>query len=296
MKTIVSADYACDLSPEIYSHYDIPTVPYNIELEGKNYHDNMDINLQTIYKIYKERKAFPKTAGVNIGEYLEHWKGIVDDHGEDVAIVHFCLGPRISCAYQNCCTAAGMWEEEGQEAKVFPINTKTLSSAAGLAVLDACRMNEAGKSVEEIIRYYEEHPEKYRASFVLDNLQMMYAGGRVSTLKLISTSAMSIRPSISVQNHLDGLMDVDKKYRGKLEKVIRQYTEDTLAKYEGKIDYSEAMITMTTSVLPFDERDIVREVLDKKAQFKKVYYTDSSCTSGSHAGPGCLGLLFRIFD
>ena len=296
MKTIISADYACDLPPEIYAQYDIPTVPYNIELEGKNYHDNVDIDLPTIYKIYKERKSFPKTAGVNIGEYLELWKGLEKEHGEDIAIVHFCLGPKISCAYQNCCTAARMWEEEGHKAKVFPINTKTLSSATGLAVLDACRMNEEGKSVDEIVKYYDEHPNKYRASFVLDSLEMMHAGGRVSTLKLIATSALSIRPSIKVQNELDGLMDVDKKYRGKLEKVIRQYAEDTLAKYEGKIDYSEAMITMTTNVLPYDERDIVKEVLDEKAEFKNVYYTDSGCTSGSHAGPGCLGLLFRIFD
>lgn len=70
---------------------------------------------------------------------------------------------------------------------------------------------------------------KVHASFILDTLKFMHAGGRCSGVTAFSANMLNIKPCIMVDNSSGG-MDVGKKYRGNLKKVLVKYVEDTLEK------------------------------------------------------------------
>ena len=140
-KIILSADSTCDMGDELKARYDVNYYPFHIILEDKDYQDNVDITVKEIFAAYYDRKALPRTAAINIGEYVDYFKGWVND-GYDV--IHLNLGGAISSAHKNCVLAARELMESGAPGRVYPIDSFNLSTAIALQVIDAGDMIAAG--------------------------------------------------------------------------------------------------------------------------------------------------------
>ena len=278
---IISADRTCDLPQEKVEQYGIPMMPYHINLEDKEYIDSVDITPDDLYKAYWERKALPKTSAISVGEYLDYFKPMVD---EGNTVVHLTLGSALSSSYNNCRMAA-----EEFEGKVFVIDACNLSTGIGLLVLKACELREAGKDAAEIAQIIRDTIPKSHASFVLDTLEFMAAGGRCSAVLAFGANLLKLKPSIKVHNDENGAMKVDKKYRGELGKVLVSYVKDQMALYPD-IDTSRIFITHSG----IDEKmvEIVREELKKHHDFGEILVSRASCTISCHCGPATLGVLF----
>ena len=76
-KIILSADSTCDLDQELKERYHVHYFPLHIILDGKDYKDGIDITPEEIYQKYYDEKILPKTAAVNVAEYIEHFKPLV---------------------------------------------------------------------------------------------------------------------------------------------------------------------------------------------------------------------------
>ena len=279
MKIILSADSTCDLTEELRNQYQVNTMPYHIHLEGKDYIDNVDITPEVLYQAYWDRKALPKTAAVNTYEYVEYFKKWT---AQGLAVIHFCLGSALTSSYQNAKLAAEELEN------VYVIDSCNLSSATGLQVLDCRSMIEAGKEPEEIYRYFSENQQKYHGSFIVDTLEFLKAGGRCSTAAAFGANILNIKPSIEVDNTCGG-MEVRKKYRGKLERVLEKYVKDKLAQYS---DIETDKIFITHSGIEEACIETVRKTINEILHFDSIYVTKASCTISCHCGPGTLGILF----
>src|SRR5699024_1582424 len=190
-KIILSAYSTCDLNTEIINYYDVNQHPYTILIGEDSYKDNIDIRPQDIYKIYEERKVLPKTSAINIAEYYSYFKPWVDEGYE---IIHINLGSSLTSAYNNCQLAAN--ELEG----VYPIDSHNLSVGSGILVLKAGQMIEEGFSAKEISKSLKAHRQNIHASFVLDTLDFLYAGGRCSKIASLSSTLLKIKPEINVDN------------------------------------------------------------------------------------------------
>ena len=88
-KIILSADSTCDLDQELKERYHVHYFPLHIILDGKDYKDGIDITPEEIYQKYYDEKILPKTAAVNVAEYIEHFKPWVDEGYE---VIHINLG------------------------------------------------------------------------------------------------------------------------------------------------------------------------------------------------------------
>ena len=106
---------------------------------------------------------------------------------------------------------------------------------------------------------------------------------------MLGANALALRPSIEVQNNNGGAMVVGKKYRGKYDKVLLQYMEDTVGKYDN-IDTDRVFITHAGTSK--ENVDAVYDALKAKNIFKEILITRASCTISSHCGPNTLGVLF----
>lgn len=278
-KILMSADSTCDLSPQLKGRYNVHYYPFHIILEGVDYQDNVDIVPDTIFKAYRERGVLPQTSAINELEYVNYFKPFVDDGYE---IIHINLGAAISSAHQHCVSAA---RDVGH---VYPVDSRSLSTGLGLLIIVAGDMIEKGASAAEIASTLRTLTANVHASFILDTLDFMHAGGRCSTVTALLASAINMKPCIEVSN-ADGSMAVGKKYRGKLEKVLKRYTKDKLGQY--KDIRTDHLFITHTSIDP-SLVDVVRETALSILPFENVHDTDASCTIGSHCGPGTLGILF----
>ena len=280
-KVILSADSTCDLGEELKARYDVQYYPFHVILEGKDYQDNVDIHIEDIFQAYYDRKALPRTAAINVEEYVEYFRPWVDQ-GFDV--LHFCLGGALSSAQRNCVLAA---RELGGH--VFPIDSCNLSTGISLQIIEAGERIRAGMPAAEIAQAMKEIIPHCHASFILDTLEFMRAGGRCSTIVAVGANLLALKPCIEVDNS-DGSMHVGKKYRGNLKKVLPQYVRDKLTQYD-RIKRDHLFITYSSIDPSYVE--LVRQAVLDVMDFKEIHVTTASCTIASHCGPNTLGILFE---
>lgn len=280
-KVVITADITCDLNWDLEQRYGVTCLPLHIVIGGKSYEDWVNITPEELYQVFYDTKELPHTTAVSVGEYEDFFRPFVDE-GNDV--VHISLGSKLSVTHQSSVLAAQEFD-----GRVFSVDSNNLSTGSGLLVIKACEMRDQGMSAAEIAKTLEGMTTKSHASFVLDRLDFMHAGGRCSTVAMLGANMLSLKPSIEVQNDNGGAMVVGKKYRGKYDKVLLQYMEDTLAKYDN-IDTDRAFVTHAGA----DEKYVkaVEEALKAKGIFKEVFVTRASCTISSHCGPNTLGVLF----
>ena len=275
---IISADSTCDLSSEQREHYQVRSFPFHIEFRGRDHLDNIDITPQVLFDGFYEDKSLPQTGACSPEAYRQHFAELTADGSK---VVHFNLGSALSSAYENASAAAA--DMEG----VYVIDGKSLSTGIGLQVLAACRMRDAGMSAADIAREASELHNRSHASFVLDTMEFLAAGGRCPTLVAYLGGKLSCRPGILVDNQ-SGAMKVGKLYRGKQAKVLERYVNDTLARYP---DIVKDEIFITHSGVSDEVAAAVRKLLEERG-FRTIYTTTASCTISSHCGPGTLGILF----
>lgn len=277
---ILSADSTCDLGEELKVKYDVQYYPYHIILDGKQYQDNVDITPDDLYQAYWSKKLLPKTSAINVSEYYEYFKQFTDQ-GQDV--IHFCLGSALSSAYQNCVLAAS--ELHG----VYVIDSCSLSTGISLQVIDAAIMIQKGFEAYRIFEELKDANKHYHASFILDKLEFLHAGGRCSTVAALGANLLNLKPCIEVNNET-GAMQVGKKYRGNLEKVLPHYVKDKLKQYP---DIIKDHIFITHSGIDQSYIDLVHKTIIDHMHFEHIYVTRASCTISCHCGPNTLGILFK---
>ncbi len=278
-RVILSADSTCDLGDALKERYGVHYYPFHIILGERQYQDGVDITPDELYEAYRKEKILPKTAAIGAGEYAEYFRKWTEK-GYDV--VHLNLGSALSAAYQNCCIAA---RELGH---VYPINSCNLSTGIGLLVIEAAERIAAGLSAEQVQAEVSALTGKCHASFVLNTLEFLHAGGRCSALAAMGANLLRLKPCIEVDNTC-GRMGVGKKYRGTLDKALEQYISDKLS---GRNDLKLDRVFITHSGTSNERIDAVCKQVCALAPFKEVLVTRAGCTISSHCGPDTLGVLF----
>lgn len=284
-KIILSADSTCDLGEELGARYEINYFPLHIVLDGKQYKDGIEISPEEIYDAWRQKKLLPRTAAVNPGEYLEYFKKWTD---RGYQVIHVNIGSGISSSYQNACVAAA-----DLPGMVFPIDSQNLSTGIGLLVIEAAERIARGMEAAEIQSEVNGLVKNSQASFVIDTLEFMRAGGRCSTVEYLGANLLKIKPCIAVNNRDGGRMSLIKKYRGPLKKVLEQYTNELFDTYTN-IKKDRAFVTH--SGIDNEYIDMVKELVSARGGFEEIHVTRASGVISSHCGPNTLGVLFLTRD
>jgi DegV family protein with EDD domain len=278
-KVILSADTTCDLGDVLKERYNVNYYPLHIILGDKQYQDGVDISADDIYDTYRKEHILPKTAAPNIEEYIRYFKKWTDEGYE---VIHLNIGSALSSTYQNCCLAA-------QELKnVYPIDSYNLSTGIGLLVIEAAERIAKGMCASEIQKEINDLRTKSHASFIVDTLTFLHAGGRCSALAALGANMLNIKPCIEVDN-TNGKMSLGKKYRGSLDRVLSHYTIDKL---KDRSDLKLDRVFITHSGISAERINLVRKTIKEVADFKEILVSRAGSSISSHCGPNTLGVLF----
>lgn len=279
MNVKVTADSTCDLSPALLARYDITLAPLTVIKDGTSYTDGLTITPQEIFSHVAAGGSLCSTAAVSVGEYQALFSRFA---GSCDGLVHITIGSGFSACYQNACLAAAGFPN------VRVVDSRNLSTGQGHVVLEACRLRNQAASLDELCQELEQLTGKVEASFLLNRLDYMVKGGRCSTVAALGANLLKLKPCIEVHPEKNGAMEVGKKYRGDLHKVLVQYTKDVLNRDDLQLD----RVFITHSGIPQEYVDLVRDTIIQCADFREIYATRASCTISCHCGPNTLGVLF----
>lgn len=278
MKPIkITCDSTCDLTKELYDHYNIDVIPLCVTMGDTLYRDGIDITAQQIFDFVSQADQLPKTSAISVGEYEAFFRKHIN---AGYQVVHINLSGELSSSHQNACIAAEMLGD------VFVVDSRSLSSGSGHLAILAAEMAESGLSAKEVAAALNKMKTQLDVSFILHTLEYLHKGGRCSSIAMLGANIMKLRPEIQVN---DGKMHVGKKYRGSQEKAILDYVRGRLA---NRTDIQYDRIFITHSGVSPEIVAKVTELIRQLQPFNQIIETTAGCTISSHCGPGCLGVLF----
>lgn len=273
----ITADSSCDLTQEQIAKHHIAVVPLSVAIGGKNLLDGAELQPDEIYAHVAKGGDLPATSAINPVRYAEVFSQYAKDYD---AVIHLNIGSGFSSCYQNACIAAADFDN------VYAVDSCSLSTGQGILVLEAAAMAEAGMDAKAIVEKLAELTKKVRISFVLEQLEYMKKGGRCSAVAVLGANMLKLKPCIAVQ---DGKMGVVKKYRGSMEKCLRDYVADQLKDNDRTVG---ARLLITHSGVDAALVELVRGEIAKYVEFEEITENRAGCTVSSHCGPGTLGIIF----
>lgn len=274
----ITSDSTCDLG-HLVKERDVVILPLQVNLGADSYFDGVDIKPEDIFAFVAETKQLPKTAAPSIGDYEEFFKKQLDGGYDEV--IHFNISAKSSGSHNMAKQAA-----ESFGGKVRVIDSKALSSGQGLLVMKACDLRDEGKSAAEIEEEILEVRTRVNTSFVPDSLDYLHKGGRVSGMVKVAAAAFKIHPLIYME---DGQLVPGKKYKGKMNVLIKQYVEDLKEKYPS---YDKTRCFVTHSSADQELVDAAKAKVAELFEFDEVIETVAGSIITSHCGRGTLGVLF----
>jgi len=276
----IVADSTCDLSNELVEKYNIQIAPLHILLGEKEYMDGVNITPDEIYAWADANEDTPKTSAIGFEDAASMVEQIKDTDDE---MIVFTISGKMSTTVNVFRMVAEELEVEDQ---ITIIDSENLSTGIGLMVLKAATMVNEGKSRAEICAAMEEIKDKVSASFVVDTLTYLHRGGRCSSVEALAGGVLKLHPKIVVAN---GSMNADKKYRGKMSKVILDYVKDM---EEALKQADKSRVFITHSGCEQEVIDSVYAYLEELQYFDEILVTRAGGVISSHCGPGTLGVLF----
>lgn len=275
----IISDSTCDLSPELLCRYDIDVLPLHIILGEKDYLDGHGVTPEELYRWSDDNRSSPKTAAISLEDALAAVEPYAQEGRE---VICFTISSSMSSTYNVMCMAA----EQTSPALIHVIDSGNLSTGVGLQVIAAAEMAKQGYSAPEIVRKIKELRPLVRASFVVDTLTYLHRGGRCSSVSALMGGALKLHPRIAVA---EGKMAAGKKYRGRMDRVIREYVADM------KNDLCSARkehVFITHSGCDENILATVYGMVDDLHHFDEIHVTRAGGVISSHCGPGTLGVLF----
>lgn len=276
----IVADSTCDLSKELVEQYNIQIAPLHIVLGEKEYLDGVEITPDEIYAWSDANGITPKTSAIGFEQATKIMNQITNTDDE---LIVFTLSAKMSTTANVFRMVA---EDLELENRVSIIDSENLSTGIGLLVLKAAAMRDEGKSRSEICAKIDELKEKVNASFVVDTLTYLHKGGRCSSVAALAGGVLKLHPMIVVA---DGSMSANKKYRGKMSKVILDYVKDKEVSLKAA---DKERIFITHSGCEQEILDQVYDILNELEYFDEILVTRAGGVISSHCGSGTLGILY----
>ena len=276
MKTRIIVDSTADLVPEIEQRVHI--VPLTVHFGQEEYIDGVTIDHKTFYEKLVESDVLPTTSQATPDAFMKEFDK-VKEAGEAAVVI--TLASKFSGTYQSATIAAEDYEN------IYIVDSSSAAMGSGILVELAFRLLDEGKGAEEIAAILEEEKKKIVVVALVDTLEYLKKGGRISKAVAFAGGVLNINPVLSV---IDGEINMLGKACGS--KMGNNLLVQEIDK-AGGIDFSKPVLLGYSGISDAllkkyieDSRHIWEGNLDE------VRYTTVGSVIGTHAGPGAVVVAF----
>lgn len=278
-------DSACDLPRGVLDRYQVHVVPMHLVFGEASYLDKVTITPDQFYARLDGSPAYPTTAQPS-PQVLEDLYASLAGSYDSIIAVH--LSQKLSGTFSTSQAAARRVSERTGKS-ITVIDSRTLSGALGLVVLEAARAIEEGRSHEEAVAAAERAVPRTRILVGVRTLKYMVRSGRVSPMAGAAAKVLNLKPIVAMgRNGEATIFGKAFSQRGLLKKILRQLVPRRVAGPSG--DYF-----VLHAHSPNDAEAYAAQV---EAAFgrKPAAIMDISPAIGLHAGVGAVALAFVAND
>ena len=277
----IVTDSGCDLPQEMLSSLDVRTVPLIVNFKGEDREDTVDVGIQEMYAGLRDGEA-ATTSAVNPDRWMEKMEGVLAQ-GMDVLTLTFSSG--LSTTYQSAVIAGNELKEKYPDRKIIVVDSLAASLGQGLLIWYACKMKDAGMSIEELAQWIENNRQNLCMWFTVDDLMYLKRGGRVNAATALVGTMLQIKPVLHVDD--EGHLINVSKARGR-KASIQALAQKAMELGEG-FDNSTMFICHGDCI---EDAEYLANLVKEKCGVQEVFIGYTGAVIGSHSGPGTLALFF----
>ena len=257
----------------------VKIVPLTIHFGEQQYVSGVDIDARSFYEKLVESDVLPTTSQPTPAAFADVFQAAVEAGDEVVCIT---ISSKLSGTFQSASIAAMDFP-----GKVFVVDSRTVTLGCGILTQYALDLAKQGISARELAQRVEKKREKVRLLALLDTLEYLKKGGRISATVAFAGGLLNIKPVICVaegevkllgkargsrqgsnllvqQIEKAGGVDFDLPvllgYTGLSDAMLKKYMEDSAQLWQGRVD--SLPVSIVGSVV------------------------------GTHAGPGAVAVAF----
>lgn len=268
----IIVDSSMDTVPAIREW--LTVVPLTVSFDGTEYVDGVTIDHKTFYEKLAVSKELPRTSQATPDRFLQVFEAIAEAGDSAVVIT---LSSQLSGTFQSAMIAASEYED------IYVLDSGSVTIGAGILAERALQLADEGKNARQIYDILEKEKERIRIIALVDTLDYLQKGGRLSRAAAVAGSLLNIKPVIAVEN---GIIRVLGKARG------TKQGNSLLARTIQGLSPDPAM-PLLFGYTGLTDAPLSRFLVDSDG----VWDGDlrSTCLGsiiGTHAGPGAYGAAF----
>lgn len=272
----IITDSASDITKEEAAKYNIDVIPLLVEFNGKSYMDGIDITKEEFYNKLIDYDDIPKTSMVTAYRFSEYF-----DKYKDEDIIYIGLSSKLSNSFNQAMLA------KEDRTNIHLIDSLNVAMGERILVEYAIKLRDSNKDIEYIIRELEEKRKNIKVIALLDTLEYLQKGGRISKTVAIAGKLLTIKPVIAV---IDGKIDLIGKARGS--KNGNNLLRELVCK-SGGIDFNMPFSLGYSGVSNFMLENYINNSKDLYSEYSDFLPVSMiGPTIGTHVGPNAIGIAF----
>ena len=269
-------DSASDILPAEASALGLIHLPLKVIFGDEEFSDAVDLTHRQFYERLIESDVHPKTSQINPDTFEQAFKKVAE--AGDTAVV-ITLSGKLS--------GTAMIAAEDYEDHIFVVDSENVCVGERILIERGLELRDQGLTAAKIKEVLDQEKKHIRLLALLDTLEYLKKGGRISSAAAFAGNILSIKPVIAVEN---GEVTLVGKARGskKGNNLLRELVQNC-----GGINFSKPYALAYSGI----SDDLAKKYIEDSSEVWKeatdtLKLTTVGCTIGTHAGPGAVAVAF----
>ena len=256
----------------------VSVVPLTVHFGAEEFVDGVTIDHKAFYEKLVETDVHPTTSQATPADFMTEYEKAAQA-GESAVVI--TLSAKLSGTYQSAVIAAADYEN------IYVVDSSSVTIGGAILTELALQLLDQGLDAREIAGRLEDAKGKIRLVALLDTLEYLKKGGRISKTVAFAGAVLNIKPVVSV---IDGEIQMLGKARGS--KMGNNLLVQEIEK-AGGVDFSRPVLLGYTGL---SDALLLKYIEDSRRLWEggleQVRYTTVGSVIGTHAGPGAIAVAF----
>ena len=276
MSVRIIVDSSTDVGEQYRSRIEV--VPLTLHFGDQEYFDGVTIDKQEFYRKLVESDVLPTTSQATPAMFDSVFREVAA--AGDSAVV-ICLSSKLSGTYQSACIAAEDYEN------IYVVDSLSVAIGTGVLAEYAVRCAEEGMPASLIASLVTQRREDICVIALLDTLEYLKKGGRISKTVAFAGGVLNIKPVVTVSEGEGALIGKARGSRNGNNLLVEKIRQS------GGVDFSLPVLLGYTGLSP--------ALLDKYVEDSRELWADAleeiprsllCSVIGTHVGPGAVAAAF----
>lgn len=276
-KVRIVIDSTADVSAGIRDR--LTVIPLNIMFGQDQYIDGVTINHRRFYELLTTSDVLPTTSQPTPEAFANVYR---QARAQDEDVVVLTISSRLSGTYQCATLAAEDYPEH-----VFVVDSRNVTMGTGVLAELALQLCDAGMSAAAIAQRLIQERDNVRMIALLDTLEYLQRGGRISRVAAVAGGLLSIKPLIEIRHGEISLLGKARGTRQGYNLLTREIESS------GGIDFSRPVQLGYTGL----DDQMLRHYVASSADLwhgTEPPFAEVGSVVGTHGGPGAIAAAFFV--